>query len=334
MKKLTLAAILLATSAFAAELNLYSARHYDVDLKLYEDFTKKTGIKVNHTQAKPNELIKRLTTEGETTAADMFITADISNLTQVADAGLFAPVKSEVLEKVIPANLRSPDNLWFAMTKRARIVAYAKNRGVDPSVIKTYDDLAKPELKGRILMRSATAAYSKTLLSSLIINEGEEKARAWAKGVMANLATPPKGGDRDQARQVFAGDADFAIMNTYYIGLLRNSQEPKDVEVGNSLGIIFPNQDDRGAHINISGFGMLKAAKNKKEAQEFMEYLLSKEAQKFLTDANYEFPVREDVEVSQTVKDFGTFKADPLPVGDISKNVKQAVKIYDEIGFK
>ncbi len=330
-------AILMAVAAFGAgaeELNIYSARHYDADFKIMELFTAKTGIKVNHAQAKAPELIKRLSLEGDKSPADIFITADVSNLTEAKNAGVLAPVKSEFLQNTIPANLRDSDNQWFAITKRARIVAYNKNSKTDPNLIKTYADLAKPELKGKIVMRSATAPYSKTLLASIITNDGEDAAKSWAKGVLDNLATPPKGGDRDQARQVVAGEAEFAVMNTYYIGLLRNSKNPKDREVGDSLAIIFPNQDDRGTHINISGIAMTKSAKNKEAAVKFMEFMLSPEIQKILTDTNYEFPIRKDVEVSQTVKDFGEFKEDQIEVSKIAQQVKKAVKIYDEVGFR
>lgn len=326
--------LLLCASLFGAELNIYSARHYDADFEIIKRFEEKTGIKVNHTQAKAPELIKRLELEGEKSPADILITADVSNLDEAKDAKVLAPLKSEFLEKTIPAHLRDKDNQWFAITKRARIIAYNKNANTDISGLKNYEDLAKPEFKGKIVMRSSTAPYSKTLLASIIVNDGDKKAKEWAKGVLDNLATPPKGGDRDQARQVFAGEAQFAVMNTYYIGLLRNSKDPKDVEVGNALGIIFPNQEGRGTHINISGIALTKSSKNKEEAKKFMEFMLTPEIQKLLSDTNYEFPVRTDVELSQTVKDFGAFKEDQVPLSKIADKVKEAVKIYDEVGFR
>ncbi|MCI5968321.1 Fe(3+) ABC transporter substrate-binding protein [Helicobacter sp.] len=335
MKKLFLFALMLCSSMlFANELNIYSTRHYDGDFEIIKRFEEQTGIKVKHTQANASELIKRLQLEGKNSPADIFITADVSNLTEAKNSGVLAPVKSKFLNDTIPAHLRDKDNQWFAITKRARIIAYNKNANTDISRMKNYEDLAKPEFKGQVLMRSATAPYSKTLLASIIANDGEKKAKEWAKGLLDNLATPPKGGDRDQARQVFAGEAKFAVMNTYYIGLLKNSKNEKDVEVGNALGIIFPNQDGRGAHINISGIAMTNSSKNKEAAQKFMEFMLTPEIQKILTDANFEFPVRNDVEVSQTVKDFGKFKEDKIPVSKIAENVKKAVKIYDEVGFR
>ena len=203
-----------------------------------------------------------------------------------------------------------------------------------PNLVKNYEDLAKPELKGKILVRSATAPYSKTLLASIIANDGKEEAKKWAKGVLDNLAMPPKGGDRDQARQMVSGVAPYAVMNTYYIGLLRTSKNPKDVEVGNSIGIIFPNQDGRGAHINVSGIAMTASSKNQEAAKKFMEFMLSKEVQTMLTNINYEYPARSDVEPSDIVKSFGKFKEDSIEVSKIADNVKDAVLIYDEVGFR
>ncbi len=333
MKKIALL-ISLGVFLWGAELNIYSARHYDADFEIIKKFEEQTSIKVNHTQAKASELIKRLELEGDKSPADIFITADVSNLNEAKDAKVLAPLKSEFLEKNIPAHLRDEDNEWFAITKRARIIAYNKNANTDISKLKNYEDLIKEDFKGKIVMRSATSPYSKTLLASILVNDGEKEAKEWAKGVLANLATPPKGGDRDQARQVFAGEAEFAVMNTYYIGLLRNSKNPKDVEVGNALGIIFPNQDGRGTHINISGIALTKSSKNKEEAKKFMEFMLTPEIQKILSSMNYEYPVRADVELPQTVKDFGMFKEDELSLSKIAHKVKDAVKIYNEVGFR
>ncbi len=334
MKKLISFTLLSATLALAAELNIYSARHYDADFEIYKKFTAATGIKINHTTAKAPELIKRLKLEGKNSPADIFITADVSNLSEAKDAKVLTAVKSDFLKKTIPAHLRDKDNQWFAITKRARIIAYNKNANTDTSLVKTYEDLAKPELKGKVLMRSSTNAYSKTLLASIIANDGSKKAKEWAKGVLDNLAAAPKGGDRDQAKQMVAGVAPFAVMNTYYIGLLKTSKNPDDVKVGNAIGIIFPNQDGRGTHINISGIAMTASSKNQDAAKKFMEFMLSAEAQKMLTDINYEFPVRSDVEPSQIVKDFGKFKEDEVLLSKVAEKVKEAVKIYDEVGFR
>ena len=258
----------------------------------------------------------------------------MSNLTEAKNANILAPVDSKVLKDIIPSNLRDKDDMWFSITKRARIIAYNKNANVDLNLVKTYEDLAKPELKGKVLMRSGTAAYSKTLLASIIANDGKDEAKKWAKGVLDNLAMAPKGGDRDQAKQMIAGVAPFAVMNTYYIGLLKTSKDPKDREIGNSIGIIFPNQDGRGAHINVSGIAMTASSKNQDAAKKFMEFMLSKDVQTMLTNINYEFPVRSDVVPSDIVKEFGKFKEDSIEVSKIAENVKDAVLIYDEVGFR
>ena len=334
MKKVIITALLSASVLIGAELNVYSARHYDADYEIYKKFEAQTGIKIKHTTARAPELIKRLQLEGKDSPADIFITADVSNLTEAKNANILAPVDSKVLKDIIPANLRDKDDMWFSITKRARIIAYNKNANVDLNLVKTYEDLAKPELKGKVLMRSGTAAYSKTLLASIIANDGKEEAKKWAKGVLDNLAMAPKGGDRDQARQMIAGVAPFAVMNTYYIGLLKTSKDPKDREIGNSIGIIFPNQDGRGTHINVSGIAMTASSKNQDAAKKFMEFMLSKDVQTMLTNINYEFPVRSDVVPSDIVKEFGKFKEDSIEVSKIAENVKDAVLIYDEVGFR
>lgn len=334
MRKVIITALLGASVLIGAELNVYSARHYDADYEIYKKFEAQTGIKIKHTTARVSELIKRLQLEGKDSPADIFITADVSNLTEAKNANLLAPVDSKVLKDIIPANLRDKDDMWFAITKRARIIAYNKNTNGDLNLVKNYEDLAKPELKGKVLMTSATAAYSKTLLASIIANDGKDGGKKWAKGVLDNLAVAPKGGDRDQARQMIAGVAPYAVMNTYYIGLLRTSKNPKDVEVGNSIGIIFPNQDGRGTHINVSGIAMTASSKNQDAAKKFMEFMLSKDVQAMLTNINYEFPVRSDVEPSDIVKEFGKFKEDSVEVSKIAENVKDAVLIYDEVGFR
>lgn len=334
MRKVIITALLSASVLIGAELNVYSARHYDADYEIYKKFEAQTGIKIKHTTARAPELIKRLQLEGKDSPADIFITADVSNLTEAKNANILAPVDSKVLKDIIPANLRDKDDMWFSITKRARIIAYNKNANVDLNLVKTYEDLAKPELKGKVLMRSGTAAYSKTLLASIIANDGKDEAKKWAKGVLDNLAMAPKGGDRDQAKQMIAGVAPFAVMNTYYIGLLKTSKDPKDREIGNSIGIIFPNQDGRGAHINVSGIAMTASSKNQDAAKKFMEFMLSKDVQTMLTNINYEFPVRSDVVPSDIVKEFGKFKEDSIEVSKIAENVKDAVLIYDEVGFR
>ncbi|MCR4941915.1 MAG: Fe(3+) ABC transporter substrate-binding protein [Campylobacter sp.] len=334
MKKQLLTLLSLASFVFAAgEVNIYSARHYDADNELYKLFEQKTGIKVNATQAKAGELIKKLQSEGDTSKADLFITADAGNFYTAKEKGVLQKVSSKTLEEIIPANYRDDEGYWYAISKRARIIAYDK-RDFDPSIIKNYEDLAKPELKGKVLIRSATAPYNKSLLAAIIENEGKEKATAWAEGVLKNLARDPKGGDRDQAKAIYAGEGKVAVMNTYYIGLLLNSPKAADVEAGKILGVIFPNQEKSGTHVNISGIAMTKAAKNKENAVKFMEFMVSPEAQKILAGINYEYPVNKAVEPHETIKNFGSFKEDSTPLYKSVKNTNDAVKIYDMTGWK
>ncbi|MGG7073675.1 Fe(3+) ABC transporter substrate-binding protein [Campylobacter sp. 9BO] len=334
MKKTLLALSAIATFALASgEVNIYSARHYDADTKLYKLFEEKTGIKVNATQARGGELIKKLETEGDSSQADIFITADAGNFHTAKTKGVLQSVKSETLDKIVPENYRDDEGYWYAISKRARIIAYDK-RDFDPSKVKNYEDLANPELKGKLLIRSATAPYSKSLLAAIIEAKGKDEATKWAKGTLDNLAREPKGGDRDQAKAIFAGEGDVAVMNTYYIGLMLTSPKPEDVEAAKVLGVIFPNQDNRGTHVNISGIGMTKAAKNKENAVKFMEFMVSPEAQKILASINYEYPINKEVEPHEIVKNFGSFKEDTTPLYKSVKNTNDAVKIYDMVGWK
>lgn len=334
MKKTLLALSALATFAFAnGEVNIYSARHYDADTQLYKLFEEKTGIKVNATQARGGELIKKLQAEGDSSQADLFITADAGNFHTAKTMGVLQSVKSETLNNIIPESYRDDEGYWYAISKRARIIAYDK-RDFDPSKVKNYEDLANPELKGKLLIRSATAPYSKSLLAAIIEAKGKDEAVKWAKGTLDNLAREPKGGDRDQAKAIFAGEGEVAVMNTYYIGLMLTSPKPEDVEAAKVLGVIFPNQDNRGTHVNISGIGMTKAAKNKENAVKFMEFMVSPEAQKILAGINYEYPINKDVEPHEIIKGFGTFKEDVTPLYKSVKNTNDAVKIYDMVGWK
>lgn len=333
MKKILLSAIVSIVSVVNADtLHIYSARHYDADQKLYELFEQKTGITIKATQAKAEELIKKMQIEGDKTPADIFITADISNLNQAKDLGLLATTNSKYVNETVPAHLRDSDGTWIAITKRARIIAYDKTK-TKPE-ISTYEELADPKFKGKILMRSATNAYSKTLLASIVQNNGAKEAKKWAAGVLANLAQPPKGGDRDQAKAMIAGAGEYAIMNTYYIGLMLNSANAKDVEVAKKIGIIFPNQNDRGTHINISGASVTKASKHKENAVKFIEFLLTPQAQEILTNINYEYPVNKEVKPSKTMANFGEFKEDTISLSKVASKVKEATIIYDEVGFR
>jgi len=273
------AASLTITASLAEEVvNVFSYRHYEADTELYKQFTEDTGIKVNVVKSKADALIERLKTEGDKSTADLFVTADAGKLYQAKTEGLLQSVSSEILEKQVPQKLRDPENTWFGITVRARIIAYAKDR-VKPDAIKTYSDLQKREWAGKIVARSSSNIYNQSLLASIIANEGEKNALLWALEVRNNMARNPQGSDRDQLRAVAAGVADVAIVNTYYIGLLANSEDPKDVAVAEKIGVIFPNQNGKGTHINISGAGICKHAPNKDNAIKLLEFLTAEKAQ-------------------------------------------------------
>ena len=324
----------LATPSAAAdtELNLYSARHYQTDEALYANFTKQTGIKINRIEAKEDELLERLKNEGSQSPADVFITVDATRLDQADQLGLFAPVKSSLLETRIPAHLRSPH--WFAFSTRARVILYNK-RTVKPEDVASYEALAAPKLKDQICVRSGSHPYNLSLLASIIAHQGEPKAEAWAKGLVANLARPPRGGDTDQIKAVAAGECGVALSNSYYFARLMRSEKPEDRKTVESIGVIWPNQQTTGTHINVSGGGMLKHAPHKEAAVKFLEYLTSDEAQRYFADGNNEWPVVAIVKVDNpALKALGSFKADTLPIAALSKELVTAQKIADRAGWK
>ncbi len=323
-----------SASAQDKVLNLYSARHYQTDEALYANFTKTTGIKINRIEGGEDALMERIRNEGPNSPADVLITVDVGRLWRADEMGLFAPVKSKLLETRIPANYRDPKGNWFGFSTRARIIAYNKDK-IKPSELKSYEDLADPRFKGRICTRSASHVYNLSLMGSIIGALGEEKAAAWAKGVAANLAHQPKGGDSDQLRATAAGECDIALSNTYYYVRIMRSAKPEDKKLIEKIGVIWPNQDGRGTHVNISGGGMLKYAPHKEAAVRFLEYLASNEAQVYFADGNNEWPVVPDVAThNPALKALGTFKADPINIAVIGRTQPLAQKIFDRAGYK
>jgi iron(III) transport system substrate-binding protein len=321
-----------AVNAQEKVLNLYSARHYQTDDALYANFSKQTGIKINRIEAKEDELLERIRNEGSQSPADVFITVDATRLAKADDLGLFAPVKSKLLEERIPAHLRSPD--WFAFSTRARVIIYNKT-AIKPDDVRSYEDLAGPKLKGQVCSRSGAHPYNLSLLAAMVSHHGEQKAEEWAKGVVANFARAPKGGDTDQIKAVAAGECGVAISNTYYFARLMRSSKPEDRKVVESLGVIWPNQQTQGTHVNISGGGMLKHAPNKEAAVKFLEYLVSDEAQRYFADGNNEWPVVPSVKTENpALAALGSFKSDKLSIPAMSKNVVSAQKIADRAGWK
>ncbi|MTI68608.1 MAG: Fe(3+) ABC transporter substrate-binding protein [Firmicutes bacterium] len=314
-------------------VNLYTNRHYDTDEKLLETFTEETGIKVNVVKGNSDELIERLDREGKDTKADLLITADAGRLYRAKEKDLLQSAKSEVLDKNIPENLRDQDNEWFGLTVRGRVIVYSKDR-VDPEELSTYEDLINSKWNKKILVRSSSNIYNQSLLASLIEINGEEKAKEWAKGVVKNMARDPKGNDRAQATAVVAGEGDLAIMNTYYIGKMLNSSNPEEVKVAENVGVFFPSQNTSGTHINVSGIGLTKHAKNKDNAIKLMEFLSSEKAQKQFAEANYEYPANPSVEPSELLKSWGEFKTQNINLSKLGENNEKAVKIFNEVGWK
>lgn len=336
MKRLSLFLLalgLVLPASAADEITLYSHRHYEADDALFDAFTEQTGIKVNVVKAGADELIERLKAEGANTPADILITADAGRLVRAENEGLLQPVESDTLEKRVPSSLRDPEGHWFGFTKRARVIVYAKDR-VKPSELSTFEDLADAKWRGRILVRSSSNIYNQSLLASIIAAHGPEKAQEWARAVRRNMARPPQGSDRDQMRAVAAGLGDVAIVNTYYVGLLVNSSEAADRETAAKLGVFFPNQNDRGTHVNVSGAGVTKASDNREAAVKFLEFLASDKAQAVFPRETSEYPVVPDVEWSELQKSWGKFKEDSLNLSELGERNEEAVRTFNRAGWE
>jgi len=315
-------------------VNLYSARHYDTDNALYESFTKKTGIKVNLVEAKAEELIERIKSEGANSPADLIVTVDAGNLWRAKDAGILQPVSSQVLTSAIPANLRDPDNQWFGLSRRARVIMYNKDK-VKPSDLSTYEALTDSKWKGRILIRSSSNVYNQSLVGSMIPTLGEQKTEEWARGMVANFARPPEGNDTAQIKAVAAGQGDIAIANTYYIARLLKSSKADEKAIAQKIGVFFPNQSNRGTHVNICGGGVVKTAKNKDAAVKFLEYLVSPEGQELFASRNNEYPIINSVAVDPVVASFTQQpKFDNANAEAFGRNNSEALKIMNRAGWK
>ncbi len=321
------------TKIDSGEVNLYSSRHYDTDLALYSDFSEETGIKVNRIEAKSDALIERIKSEGDLSPADLLITVDAGVFWRAENAGILSSVDSDVLEARVPDNLQHPDNLWFGLSKRARVIIYNKAAGL-PSGLDSYDDLADPSLKGKVCMRSSGNIYNISLLSSKIAHDGEDAAQSWAQGVVDNFARKPQSNDSGQIEAVAAGICGVSMVNTYYLARYARSDDAQKQEIFNALGIIFPDQDGRGTHVNISGAGVVKNAPNRDNAVKFLEYLTSRSAQSYFANGNNEYPVIADAGASSAVETLGTFKEDSLNVSAFGKNQAEAVKIFDRVGWQ
>jgi iron(III) transport system substrate-binding protein len=315
-------------------LNLYTARHYSTDEALYNDFTRQTGIRINRIEGGEDALFERIRAEGANSPADVFLTVDVGRIWRAEQAGIFAPVKSKVLESRIPAAYRDPDGEWFGFSARARLIVYNKTM-VKPGEITRYEDLADPKWKGKVCVRSSAHPYQLSLMAGMVAALGEQKGEEWIKGLTANLARDPKGGDTDQLRAVAAGECAVTLSNNYYVVRLMRSEKPDDRKVMESLAFVWPNQADRGASMNISGGGMLKNAPHKEAAVKFLEYLASDSAQKYFADGNNEWPVVPGVKIDNpALERLGSFKADPINVGVLGKNQPVVQRMADRAGYR
>lgn len=314
-------------------VNLYSARHYDADNEIYQAFADATGIRVNLIEAEADPLIERIKSEGANSPADVLVTVDAGRLWRAEQAGLFQPVVSDVLKKAIPENLRHPGDLWFGFSKRARVIMYDKTK-ISPSELSTYEDLTNPKWRGKILVRSSTNIYNLSLMGSILAANGAPKAEEWARGLVANFARPAQGNDTGQIQAVAAGVGSLAICNTYYLMRMLASDKPEEKAVAEKIGIFFPNQRDRGTHVNISGGGLVKTSPNKANAIKFLEFLASPSAQSIFAKSNYEYPVVAGAPVDPTLASYGTFKEDPLNAAVFGRNGEEALKIMDRAGWK
>ncbi|WP_417416209.1 Fe(3+) ABC transporter substrate-binding protein [Hoeflea sp.] len=334
-------ALLASVAAFAAvaapayadgEVNIYSSRHYDTDERLYSDFTEATGIEINLIEGKEDELIERMKAEGANSPADVFITADAGRLWRADQAGLFSAVDSEVLNERVPESLRHPEGHWFGISKRARVIFYDKDKVSEPPM--TYAALADPKYKGLLCARSSSNIYMLSLLGAYIAHNGDEAAKAWAQGLKDNLARDPQGGDTDQLRGIVSGECGIAIANTYYFARGLAGQVDGLTEGIDKIGVVFPDQDGNGTHVNISGAGVTAHAPNRDNAVKLLEYFTSDSAQAYFANGNNEYPVVEGVAASSVVEGLGSFKADTLNLNELGKNQARAQEIYNEVGYK
>jgi iron(III) transport system substrate-binding protein len=325
----TLALLACSTPVLAAEINIYSHRQPELIQPLIDAFTAETGIAVNIAFVDKG-MAERLQAEGDRSPADLVLTVDIARLKQVVEAGVTQPVQSDVLEANIPETLRDPDDQWFGLTSRARIVYASKDR-VAPGEVTTYEDLASEKWKGRLCTRSGLHDYNIALLSAVVVHHGEEAATKWAEGLKANLARKPDGGDRDQVKAIAAGECDIALGNTYYIGQML--ADPEQKAAAEAVSIVFPTFETGGTHLNISGVAMTKSAPNRDNALKFMEWLSGDEAQQIYAETNHEFPVKPGVPRSALVASWGEFTPDPTPLAEISAARATALKIMESVNF-
>ena len=338
-----LASLVWGAAAQAQELNLYSARHYSTDEALYADFTKATGIKINRVDADDAGIIARLKAEGSASPADVILLVDAARLWRGEQDGLFLPVKSKLLEDAIPASLRATPAAdggtpWFGFSTRARVVVYDKIR-VKPEDVDTYEELGDAKNKGKLCIRSGSHPYNLSLFGAMTEHLGEQKAEAWLKGMVDNMARTPKGGDTDQIKAVAAGECQIAVTNSYYLARMMRSGKPEDRAVVEKVGVVFPNQSSWGTHVNIAGAAVARHAKNQANAIKFLEYLASASAQNHFANGNNEWPVAKGVNTDNpALKSMtggsGQFKSETIPISAVGANQVKVQQMLDRVGFK
>jgi iron(III) transport system substrate-binding protein len=319
----------------AGEVAVYSARHYDTDRRLYDAFTRETGIRVRLIEGDADQLIERVRMEGANSPADVLITVDAARLARAKEAGVTQPHGSATIDSRIPAGLRDPQGHWFAVSQRARVVMYDKQRGA-PEGLARYEDLADPRFRGQICVRAANHPYNVSLAASILAADGAAATEAWARGVAQNLARPPQGGDRDQFRAIPPGQCRLAISNTYYLAAFGASENPADKALFERIGVIFPNQapGDRGAHVNVSGAALVKTSPNRANAVRFLEYLTTHQAQELLALGNMEYPVVPDVPLHPALAAMGSFRAEPINGDRLAANAAEALRIMQRAGWR
>ena len=342
---LAAAAVLCAGTAHAQDkvLNLYSARHYSTDEALYNDFTKATGIKINRVDADDAGIIARLKAEGSASPADVILLVDAARLARGEQDGLFLPIKSKPLEDAIPASLRAQPAAdggipWFGFSTRARVIVYDKIK-VKPTEVDSYEKLADPQNKGKLCIRSGSHPYNLSLFGAVLEHMGPQKTEAWLKGLVDNMARPPKGGDTDQIKGVAAGECQIAVTNSYYLARLMRSSKPEDRAVAEKVGVVFPNQSSWGTHVNIAGAAVARHAKHVDSATKFLEYLASPSAQNYFANGNNEWPVAKGVSTDNPALKAmtggsGQFKSETIPVGAVGANQVKVQQMLDRVGFK
>jgi iron(III) transport system substrate-binding protein len=321
-------------ASWSNEVNIYSARKESLIKPLLDQFSAETGIKTNLITASADKLLTRMVNEGRNTPADILITVDAGRLVRARQADIFQPIKSQLIEQAVPSNLRDTENYWIGLSRRARVIFYAKER-VNPIQLSTYENLADRQWKGRICIRGSGNIYNQSLVASMIAANGEEATQQWVNGLVGNLARPPKGGDRDQIKAAAAGQCDIAIANTYYYArMLNNKKDSTQSGAANKMALFWPNQQGRGAHINISGAGISKYSRNFDNAIKLLEFLISPVAQSWYANANYEYPVNPSVKPGGLISTWGTFKADLIDLSRLGELNSEAVKTMDRAGWK